>query len=68
MKPQFTFRASQIIEDTLNAIQQADELGGLELEEYVSVMKYLANELHERKNCAMSNLIIQNNLWLGALK
>jgi hypothetical protein len=68
MNKEFSFRASQIIEDTLNAIQQADELGGLELEEYISVMKYLANELHERKNCAMSNLIKKNHLRLEATK
>ena len=64
MKPQFTFRASQIIEDTLDAIQQADELGGLELEEYIRVMEYLANEVRDRKSCAMNNLIYKNSLLL----
>lgn len=59
MKPQFTFRASQIIEDTLDAIQQADELGGLELEEYIRVMEYLANEMHTRKCCAIGNLLLE---------
>ena len=64
MKPQFTFRASQIIEDTLDAIQQADELGGLELEEYIRVMEHLTNELRDRKSCAMNNLIYKNSLLL----
>ena len=59
MKPQFTFRASQIIEDTLDAIQQADELGGLELEEYIRVMEYLANEVRDRKSCAIGNLLLE---------
>lgn len=68
MKKEYSFRASQIIEDTLNAIQQADEIGGLDLEEYISVMEYLKKELNERKNCAMSNLIKKNHLRLEATK
>ena len=61
---QFSFRAKQIIEETLDAIQQADELGGLELEEYIRVMEYLANEVRDRKSCAMNNLIYKNSLLL----
>ena len=58
MKKEFSFRASQIIDETLEAIQQADELGGLELKEYVSLMEYLIKELNERKKCALNNLKI----------
>lgn len=55
----FTFRAVQIIEDTLNAVQQAEKLEGLELAEYVRVMEYLANEIHTRKCCAIGNLLLK---------
>lgn len=54
---EFTYRATQIIEDTLNAVQQADELGGLDLAEYVRVMDFLANDLNERARCAIDNLL-----------
>jgi hypothetical protein len=54
---EFTYRATQIIEDTLNAVQQADELGGLDLAEYVRVMYFLANDLNERAKCAIDNLL-----------
>lgn len=54
---EFTYRATQIIEDTLNAVQQADELGGLDLAEYVRVMDFLANDLNERAKCAIDNLL-----------
>ncbi len=53
----FTFRAMRIIEDTLNAVQQADELGGLDLEEYVRVMDYISKDLSERARCALDNLL-----------
>jgi hypothetical protein len=53
----FSFRAVQIIEDTLNAVQQADEIEGLDLEEYVRVMHYLAKDLNERASCAIDNLL-----------
>lgn len=55
----FTPRAVQIIEDTLNVVQQAEELQGLELEEYVRVMEYLANEIHTRRCCAIGNLLLK---------
>lgn len=54
---EFTYRATQIIEDTLNAVQQADELGGLDLAEYVRVMDFLAKDLNERARCAIDNLL-----------
>ena len=53
----FSTRAVQIIEDTLNAVQQADELGGLDLAEYVRVMDFLAKDLNERAKCAIDNLL-----------
>jgi hypothetical protein len=54
---EFSFRAVQIIEDTLSAVQQADELGGLDLAEYVRVMDFLAKDLNERAKCAIDNLL-----------
>jgi hypothetical protein len=54
----FTYRASRIIEDTLCAVDQADEIGGVEdLEEYVRMMMVLSDELQERAQVAMDRLI-----------
>lgn len=61
MNQPFSFRAMQIIEDTLEAVQQADELGGLELEEYIRMMEYMANEMHTRKCCAIGNLLLKTS-------
>ena len=52
----FTTRAKQIMDDTLNAVNQADEIEGLELEEYVRVMMVLADELNERAHVAIMRL------------
>jgi len=53
----FTFRAKRIIEDTLNAVQQADELAGLELEEYARMMMLLSDEMRMRARTAVDRLI-----------
>ena len=55
----FTFRAVRIIEDTLNAVQQAEELDGLELEEYVRVMQHISEELQARASEAINQLLIE---------
>ena len=65
----FTYRASRIIEDTLNAVAQADEIEGLELEEYVRVMMVLADEMRMRARTAIDQLIageVQANKPHGA--
>jgi hypothetical protein len=54
---EFSFRAVQIIEDTLNSANQADEIEGLELEEYVRVMDYLADRFKNRAYNAIDNLL-----------
>lgn len=54
---EFTPRAKQIIEDTLNAVQQADELEGLGLEEYARVLYYIADTLKDRADNAIDNLL-----------
>jgi hypothetical protein len=51
----FSNRALSIIEDTFKAIDQADEIEGLELEEYARVMEYISEELHCRANNAYNN-------------
>lgn len=53
----YSFRAMRIMEDTLNAVQQADELGGLSLTEYVLVMMELSNELKARAQVAVDKII-----------
>ena len=53
---QFTNRGMQIVEDTLNAVQQADEMEGLELAEYVQVMRYLSDRMQARANNAINIL------------
>jgi hypothetical protein len=55
----FTFRAVRIIEDTLNAVQQAEEFDGLELEEYVRVMQHISEELQARASEAINQLLIE---------
>jgi peptidase E len=55
----FTFRAVRIIEDTLNAVQQAEEFDGLELEEYVRVMQHISEELQARASEAIDQLLIE---------
>ena len=51
----FSLKALSIIEDTFKAIDQADEIEGLELEEYARVMEYISEELHYRANNAYNN-------------
>lgn len=53
----FSYRASRIIEDTLNAVAQADELEGLELEEYARMMMVLSDELQARAQTAIDQLM-----------
>lgn len=54
---EFSFKASRIIEDTLNAINQADEIQGLEIVEYIAVMDFIANELRLRASVALNILL-----------
>jgi hypothetical protein len=53
----FSFRAVQIIEDTLNAVQQADEIEGLDLGEYARVLYHIADILKDRADNAIDNLL-----------
>ena len=54
----FSFRAERIIEDTLNALQQAEELDGVQdLEEYARMMLVLIDELQSRAQVAMNRLL-----------
>lgn len=54
----FSYRASRIIEDTLNAVQQADEIGGVEsLEEYARMMIVLSEELETRAQVALGRMM-----------
>ena len=54
----FSYRASRIIEDTLNAVQQADEIGGVEsLEEYARMMLVLSEELEARAQVALGRMM-----------
>lgn len=55
---EFSYRALRIMEDTLNAVQQADELGGIEtLEEYARMMIVLSEELEVRAQVALGRMI-----------
>lgn len=55
---EFSYRAIRIIEDTLNAVQQADELGGIyDLEEYARMMTVLSEEMQSRAQTAVNRLI-----------
>lgn len=59
----FTLRASRIIEDTLNAVAQADEIGGVEdLEEYARMMMVLSDEMRMRARTAIDRLIKEGEL------
>ena len=54
----FSYRASRIIEDTLNAAQQAEEMDGIEtLEEYVRVMSVLRDEFEYRAQVALGCML-----------
>jgi hypothetical protein len=54
----FSFRAIRIIEDTLNALSQADEIGGIEdLEEYARAMSFLSDEMKRRAQSAVDLMI-----------
>ena len=55
---EFSYRALRIMEDTLNAVQQADELGGIEtLEEYARMMIVLSEELEVRAQVALGRML-----------
>jgi hypothetical protein len=58
----FTLRASRIIEDTLNSVAQADEIEGLELEEYARMMMVLSDEMRMRARTAIDRLIKEGEL------
>ena len=54
----FSFRTQRIIEDTLNAVNQAEELDGVQdLEEYARMMLVLIDELQSRAQVAMNRLL-----------
>ena len=54
----FSFRAQRIMEDTLNALQQAEEMDGVQdLEEYARMMLVLIDELQNRAQVAMNRLL-----------
>jgi hypothetical protein len=56
----FSFKAHQIIEDTFNILDYADEIEGLELEEYARVMQHIAEELQARASEANNQLILES--------
>ena len=58
----FTLRASRIMEDTLCAVNQADEIEGLELEEYARMMMVLSDEMRMRARTAIDRLIKEGEL------
>lgn len=54
----FSFRAVRVMEDTLSAAQQADELGGVEtLEEYARMMLSLSDEFNRRAKVAINRML-----------
>ena len=54
----FSIRAQRIMEDTLNALQQAEEMDGVQdLEEYARMMLVLIDELQNRAQVAMNRLL-----------
>lgn len=54
----FSYRASRIIEDTLNAAQQAEEIDGVEtLEEYARMMMVLVDEFQARAKVAIDRML-----------
>lgn len=55
----FSFRASRIIEDTLNTLEQAEEAKDYEisLEEYARVMMVLSDELQRRAHKVIDELL-----------
>ena len=54
----FSFRAQRIMEDTLNALQQAEELDGVQdLEEYARMMMVLAENIEQRAQVAIDRLL-----------
>ena len=54
----FSYRAVRIMEDTLNAVQQADEIGGIEtLEEYARMMIVLSEEFEVRAQVALGRMM-----------
>lgn len=53
----FSDRANSIIDDTLKAVQQAEEIGGVEsLEEYARVMLRLSDIFQDRAQIALDRL------------
>jgi hypothetical protein len=62
MNQAFSIRASRIIEDTLNAVQQADEMeADLGHDEYVRLMMVLADELNKRAHVAIMKMVGEMN-------
>lgn len=55
----FSTTAQRIIDATMDAVDQADELGGVEsLEEYVRMMMVLSDEMRMRARFAIDRLIV----------
>lgn len=53
----FSDRANSIIDDTLKAVQQAEEMGGVEdLEEYTRMMLRLSDIFQDRAQIALDRL------------
>ena len=58
----FSVVAQRIIDATMDAVDQADELGGVEsLEEYARMMMVLSDELRMRARSAIDQLIEEGN-------
>ena len=56
----WTFQARRIIENTMNAIQQAEELeSDLSREEYIRMMAFIARELQIRADEAVTLLLAE---------
>jgi len=53
----FSFRAGRIYEDVLNAVAQADEIEGLDLDEYARLMMAISDEMSTRAHVAVMRLV-----------
>ena len=59
----FSTTAQRIIDATMDAVDQADELGGVEsLEEYARMMMVISDELRMRARNAIDRLIKEGDL------
>lgn len=53
----WSVRGGLFLENVMDALQYADELGGLDSVEYVRVMNYLSDECRRRANRCVSRML-----------